>query len=195
MGVQSYPVATCRGHGVSRYSKAGGNHSGQSNTSTESPKHPLARTRTATKPIVSRTGWPSKVPKPTTRPGKGAGRTSRSEASLAIPEQATSTSPPKEEVGGSQHMSRSSKSNKLDMQTSEQENSGMKCNTPTLSYPVDTNPDLPPKAVHLTVTCRCTSTFVASLVSHPTAPISLWNFKYETSHDVTTIVRLPQSNN
>jgi hypothetical protein len=56
--------------------------------------------------------------------------------------------------------------------------------------------DLPPKAVHLMVTRHYTSALVASLVPHPTTPMSLWNFKYDPSHEGTTmIVRLPQSKN
>ena len=42
------------------------------------------------------------------------------------------------------------------------------------------------KAVHLMVTYRCTST-LGSRVPHPIRPISLWNIKYDTSHEVTTI--------
>jgi hypothetical protein len=46
------------------------------------------------------------------------------------------------------------------------------------------------------VTRHYTSALVASLVPHPTTPMSLWNFKYDPSHEGTTmIVRLPQSKN
>ncbi|KAI0277750.1 hypothetical protein BGY98DRAFT_596462 [Russula aff. rugulosa BPL654] len=94
--------------------KAGGNRSGKSDTLTESPKHLPAPTAEVL--IVLRTYWPKE-------------RTCRSEAPPAIPEQAASASPPKEETGGNHYMLQSSESYKFDMQ----ENSGIKCNISTLS--------------------------------------------------------------
>ncbi len=107
--------------GARRISKAGGDRSGHFDTSTESSNCQSART--AAKLIVSRTGcWLSKVLLPTAickRSGTQKRHSACSEASSAIPEQATSTSPPTK-AGIKHQPSLLSVSNKMDIQTSVQ---------------------------------------------------------------------------
>jgi len=152
MGERSLPVATRRDD--SRNSKARGDRDSRTDASTENPKRQCARTAIGSpRSIDSRTVWPSKVPPPAAICKRSRKRhSSHSETSPATP-----TPSPTEEAGDKQHMSRSSASNKVGMQT-VQENSGMKCNYFDILV-VDSNPDLPPMAVHLMMTRRCTSTY------------------------------------